>query len=315
MKKVFKRIGKIALISLGGIAALLVTVIVGLNLLKFAIYGEYGIKTDLCDNPGLGDGFVCQGIAAVDGRGLILVSGYMADKSASRIYITDTESNSHFVTLDRDGKKYTGHAGGIATSGETVYIANGSKIFSFPLDSLLTAEPGTSVNIGQGTEINNKASFLYTDDEYLYVGSFTDETTEPVAEHTFDTAEGVHTAICSVYKIDDLSAPVRIYSIRDYVQGICFTPDGKVILSTSHGLTSSVYYVYELDGANDSGKTLDGARVYYLDDLAYEVSGPAMAEGLDYLDGGVITLTESASNKYIFGKLFFAYYIVSLDFE
>ena len=74
-------------------------------------------------------------------------------------------------------------------------------------------------------------------------------------------------------------------------------------------------YVYELDGANDSGKTLDGARVYYLDDLAYEVSGPAMAEGLDYLDGGVITLTESASNKYIFGKLFFAYYIVSLDFE
>jgi len=39
-----------------------------------------------------------------------------------------------------------------------------------------------------------------------------------------------------------------------------------------------------------------------------------MAEGLDYYDGKVITLTESASNKYIFGKLFFAFKIVGLDF-
>ena len=39
-----------------------------------------------------------------------------------------------------------------------------------------------------------------------------------------------------------------------------------------------------------------------------------MAEGLDYLDGEVITLTESASNKYIFGKFFFANKIVSLKF-
>ena len=40
-----------------------------------------------------------------------------------------------------------------------------------------------------------------------------------------------------------------------------------------------------------------------------------MAEGLDFTDGKVITLTESASNKYIFGKFFFANYIVSLDIE
>ena len=314
--RILKKSGKIALITLLSLIGLLLVLVIGLNCFKFLIYGDYySMKTDLCDNPGLSDGFICQGIAAVDGTDKILVSGYMTGKSASRVYVTDRESNSYYVELNRDGKKYTGHAGGIATVGDRVYIANGSKIFDFPLASLLDAEPGESVNIGQGTEVNNKASFLYSDGEYLYVGSFMDESTEKVAEHTFETAEGAHTAICTKYSVSDLGTPLEVYSIRDYVQGICFTPDGRVILSTSHGLASSVYYVYELSEATDSGKTLDGAPVYYLDKLSYEVWGPAMAEGLDYLDGRVITLTESASNKYIFGKLFFAYYIVSLDFS
>ncbi len=37
-----------------------------------------------------------------------------------------------------------------------------------------------------------------------------------------------------------------------------------------------------------------------------------MSEDLDYKDGKVYTLTESASNKYIFGKLFNATKIVGL---
>ena len=65
----------------------------------------------------------------------------------------------------------------------------------------------------------------------------------------------------------------------------------------------------------DSGLTFDGAPVYYLCDPLNVVKGPAMAEGLDYYDGKVITLTESASNKYIFGKFFFADKIVGLDFS
>ena len=38
-----------------------------------------------------------------------------------------------------------------------------------------------------------------------------------------------------------------------------------------------------------------------------------MAEGMDYFRGSLITLTESASDKYIFGKLFFANDLASLD--
>ena len=120
-------------------------------------------------------------------------------------------------------------------------------------------------------------------------------------------------------KMDDKEFGQMLAIVSESMSGkvIMFVVDleGRIILSTSHGLSSSVYYVYRRDSATPSGKTLDGAPVYYLDDPVGQVRGPAMAEGLDYYDGGVITLTESASDKYIFGKLFFAFDIVSLDPE
>ena len=87
-----------------------------------------------------------------------------------------------------------------------------------------------------------------------------------------------------------------------------------MILSTSWGLADSHYLVYEEAAATPIGETFCGAEVYALGNCLRDVKGPAMAEGLDYMDGKVITLTESASNKYIFGKLFFANQIVGLQF-
>ena len=314
--KIVKTAAKICLSAVAVLLALVLAVVGVLNIAKFAIYADYyAAESALCRNPGLSDGFVCQGIAAAEEAERILVSGYMKDKSPSRIYVTTTDSRSYYVTLHCDGEAYTGHAGGIAVSGDRAYIANGSKIYTFALSDVLNAQNGDSVNIGSDVKVNNKASFLYTDDEYLYVGSFMDASTKKTEEHIFETAEGIHTAICSVYPMDDLSVPVQVYSIRDCVQGICFPPEGKIVLSTSYGLSSSVYYVYDFDSAADSGKTLDGAPVYYLEKTETEIKGPAMAEGLDWFQGGIITLTESASDKYIFGKLFFANDIVRLDFS
>ena len=313
MKKALKIIGKTIAIALASVFALVTVVLGGLNFAKFILYSDYySIETALCKNPGIHDGFVCQGIAAVEEEGKILVAGYMNDKSNSRIYVTDLDSNSYYVSLERDGKKYTGHAGGIATTGDNVYLANGSKIYTFPLESILSAKNGDVVDIGSGTEVNNNASFVYTDEQYLYVGEFHDGG-KYVTDHIYETEDGTYHAIISRYLIDDLSAPDKIYSVRNKVQGACFTPDGKVVLSTSYGLSDTVYYVYDEADATPSGETLDGAPVYYLDDLKQEIHGPAMGEDLDYSGGKVITLTESASDKYIFGNFFFAYDIVSLD--
>jgi len=312
MKKILK-IGKLIMFVIIGILALILVTIIGLNIAKHFIYSDYySIKTDMCKNPGLNDGFVCQGIAVSEENNVILVCGYMKDKSNSRIYVTDFDSNSYYVELTRGGEKYTGHAGGLAITGDTVYIANAKKIYSFPLSSVLSASNGDIVDIGSGTKVNTNASFVYTDEEYLYVGEFHDGGKYVIENHEHETAEGTHYAICTKYALSDLETPIAVYTLRNNVQGICFTPNGKVVLSTSYGLTDTIYYVYDLDSAADSGLTFDGAPVYYLDDLEKEIHGPAMGEDLDYFNGRIITLTESASQKYIFGKFFGATKIVGL---
>lgn len=314
MKRILKLTLRIVLSTLAGILILVLFVRGTLNIAKFVIYSEYySIEDNLCKNPGLSDGFVCQGICAVDGTDKILVSGYMNDKTSSRIYVTDPENNSYFVKLSRDGKDFTGHAGGISMNKDTVYLANGSRLYFFPLNSVLDAKEGDTVEIGAGVEVNNSASFCYADENYVYVGEFHDGG-KYVTEHPYETAEGTHYAIVSRYTHDDLEHPDKIYSIRDRVQGICFTPDGRAVFSTSYGIADSHYYVYNESDARDSGEVLDGAPVYYFEDCLRDIKGPAMAEGLDYLDGRIITLTESASDKYIFGKFFFANKIVSLEF-
>ena len=314
LKLIWKIIKKILALALGIAIVAAILAVIGLNLAKYVIYGGYySKKQDLCINPGLSDGFACQGIAVADEYDKILISGYMIDNSASRIYVTDKNDESYYVKLTAGGEKFTGHSGGICTTGDNVYLGDGGKVYTIALDSILSAEEGAEVEIGEGAAVNNSASYLFTDDEHIYVGEFHNGAKYNIEGHEYLTAEGEHSAICSMYNIDDFSAPVAVYSVRDKVQGIAFSDDGKVVMSTSYGLTDSVFYVYNIDEATPTEHTLDGAPVYYFDKLDRELKGPAMSEGLDVYEGRVITLYESASNKYIFGKLFFADKIVSLD--
>ena len=286
----------------------------GLNIAKYFIYSDYfDSRTVICKNPGLSDGFVCQGIAASEENGVFLVSGYMKDKSASRIYVTNEKNESYFVSLYKGQKAFTGHAGGIATTADTVYIASGSKIYTVSISDILSAERGDMIDIGEGVKVNNNASFVFTDDTHLYVGEFNDGE-KYVTEHTFENETGTYSAIITKYSLSDLSTPLKIYSIRDKVQGACFTPDGKIVLSTSYGISDSVYYYYnEAEATVIPGAELDGMPIYALTTPTRVIKGPAMSEDMDYYNGMAISLTESASDKYIFGKLFFANKIYGLD--
>lgn len=312
MKKALKLIGKILLWTLCVILAVIIAVLGVLNIAKYGIYSEYfSLRTDVCENPGLNDGFVHQGICVDDSSGKIMLSGYMADDTASRIYITDTNNNSTFVKVYKDGKEFLGHLGGIAVTNGKVYLASEDAVHIISLNKITTAKKGDIVNIEETVAVNNQASFIYTDDKYLYVGEFHDGG-KYVTEHPYTTQDGLYHAIISRYDFSDLTKPNKVYSIRDKVQGICFA-EGKIVLSTSYGLADSVYYVYNEADCIKSDETLDGAEVYYVNNLQKEFNGPAMAEGLDYYNGKVITMTESASNKYIFGKFFFATKITALD--
>lgn len=309
--KALKRV----LIFLLSVLAVLLIAIGGLNLAKRAIYPEYYENvTDLCVNPGINDGFMCQGICVYEETNQFIVSGYMADGSASRLYITNFYNNSYYVTIKVDGEDFYGHSGGVACFGENVFVVSDRTIFVLSLSDVLMAENGDSVNVIRKVGVNNSASFVYSDEHYLYVGEF--HGAGPYkTNNKYQTPDGENHAIVSRYSHYDLTKPNKVYSIRDKVQGICFTPDGKIVLSTSYGLADSVYYVYNESDCVYLEQTLDGAPVYALTNCIKELKGPAMSEGLDYYEGKVITLTESASNKYIFGKFFGADKIVALEID
>ena len=327
MIKFFKTFFKVIFTTVGIIVLIAALLFGGLSLGKFAIYNEYyNMESNVCVNPGLNDGFVCQGVCVSEENGKVLVCGYMDDKSNSRVYVVDIETNEYYhVKLTRKGGElYSGHAGGIATSGDTVYIANASKLFVFSLTSLLSAKNGDFVDIGAGVPVNNAASYVYCDEDYIYVGEFHHTKDDYDKEHTLDDGKTIVNAIVSRYTHDAIqnhsgnedAIPDRIYAVRDRVQGICFTPDGKIVLSTSYGrFNSSNIYVYDESDVKDSGNTLGGVAVFELGEHTNKILAPAMSEDMDYYNGKVITLTEVAANKYFYGKLFFADDIVALEIK
>ncbi len=310
-EKFFKVFFKTILIILASLMCLIFVVWSGLNLTKYAIYDYYySIKSDMCLNPGLNDGFIPQGIAAVEENEIYLTSGYMNDKSNSRIYITNEQNESRYVQLTKNGKKFTGHVGGIASSYDKVYLSNESKIYVISLEDVLNKD-SDMVDVGEGVSVNNSASFVFTDDTSLYVGEFHDGG-QYITNHPYQTEEGLHYAIVTRYLLNDLETPQEVFSVRDRVQGFAITDNNKIVLSTSYGLASTVYYIYDLNESSLSNETLDGAPVKFLDHFESSFNGPAMGEDLDFSNGKILTLTESACNKYFFGKFFFATHIVAL---
>ena len=325
MLNFFKTIFKVIFGIIGTVVSITLILFIGANLGKFLVYNEYyQIENNVCVNPGLNDGFVCQGVCVSEENGKVLVSGYMDDKSNSRIYVVNIETNEYYhVRLESEGEIYKGHAGGIATSGNSVYLSSGSKLYVIDLSNILSNENGSIVDIGAGVPVNNAASYVYCDEDYIYVGEFHHTEGGYEKNHNYSSAEGMHHAIISRYSHEDIlnydgendPTPSKIYSVRGKVQGVCFTPDGKVVLSTSFSIDHSYFYVYNEKDARDSGETLNGAPVYILENCINEIKAPAMSEDLDYYDGNVITVYESASNKYFYGKFFFANDVNALEIK
>ena len=119
MTKILKITGKVLLITVASVLALVILLLATLNVAKFAIYSDYySIKTDICKNPGLSDGFICQDVCAHEESGKFFVPGYMKDGvSASRIYVTDKENNSYYVSVTLDGKRSEEHTSELQSLG------------------------------------------------------------------------------------------------------------------------------------------------------------------------------------------------------
>ena len=302
--------GKILAVILAVVLVLLAALYVGVTWM----YGDYfGNARSQFRIPGLSTGFVPQGFHYLQEQDAYLMSGYMKDHSAARIYIRDADGKKRFVELmNADGSAYDGHAGGVTTDGTYVYLPGTLGVDVFLLSDVLQKEQATMVG---------KLPMAYDGDcctfynGYLFVGDFYyPETYETPEDHRVTTPAGdENKAVIAVYKADPEAefgidpTPVAAISIRDRVQGFCFTEDGQIVLSTSYGFNNSQLWFYELEAERQGSVKVDEKEVplYYLDsaNLTYRVDMPPMSEELVFKDGKVYVLFESACTKYLFGNL------------
>lgn len=316
MKKIAKIIGKCFGFVFGGIIALFVLAWMTLAVGKYFIYADYyRIWSREARNPGLNKGYVPQGCTFNDDENYFVTVGYMKDESASRIYKIDKKNRKiQYYSLVSEGENFYGHTGGIQYARGNFYIANESDgIYEFSA-KLLGSQ--NVVEIGSAIKIDNHSSFVFSDDEFLFVGEFNDDK-KYACNNEFSFNGKTHKAMVAKYDFGDFENPVALYSIPNQIQGFAITDEGTIVLSRSYGMVSSNFYIFNSWAIEDTGAEINGAKVYFLDkdNASKNLKAPAMSEDLDYRNGKVLYLSESACNKYVLGKFFADFFIYGLKIE
>ena len=332
--KIFKVILKVLCIVLASVIALFLLAWGSLHVAKFIIYSDYYAQGEQVSKiPALNKGFVPQGLDYDPETDTYIHSGYNGEKA--ELYLVTGKETKAIVLLTQEGEQAKGHAGGVTRAGDYLYISDNHaegdgkvgylRIYRF--SDIWNAKDGDSVKaIGQFT-VDTSASFCFSDDDYIYVGEFyRPEAYETKKEHYFTTPAGdENKAILSAFPLDengliaDGAKPAFCVSITSQVQGFAVTEDGKVMLSRSWGLTPSYMEFHE--AWKDSGKTINTMDVdvplYYLDSTTRteNMKMPCFSEGLALVDGKVVVSFESACNKYIVGKFFFANKVMAFEIQ
>ena len=285
--------------------------------------------------PGVNDGLVQQGMTYIPDKELFIIAGYMADDTASRVYVVNKSGKvlSHTQLKNPDGTDYLGHTGGVEYYGNNLYITDGTKekgydggLDVFPLDEVLAGK-SEAKKIGRVKTYNNPA-YCHIYDGFIFVGEFYRETDYETSDsHRLETPAGdLNTALITVFKLDDsqfgvASKPCAAITTTGAIQGMYIIDGKQIVLSSSWGLSKSKLYFYDmLYIESDQGDVLiDGNAVslYHLDSkcLKKTLEAPPMAEEIVYLDGKIYVLNESACKKYIFGKFLSANNLYSYEYK
>lgn len=243
---------------------------------------------------------ICQGIAYLpdevmdatqQGKGddhrYVLLSYYPKEsEQPSQIVVIDRKTAQpirRFSLYKKNGKPYTGHAGGIAVAGKYVWISSGRTLYGYSTQEILDfiADEKTTAKAEEGIpdsldvlpakdltsveyyDVDSKASFVSFDGTYIWVGDFAKgigKDYSPVKHHKImgrncwiagykvDT-DGFPTSTVEYKYVDDGSEetahkPDVVIAMRDFVQGMAFCGD-YVTLSVSMGPINSRLAVYK----------------------------------------------------------------------
>ena len=318
-----KKIISIPLKILGWLVSILLAIVLLVFVGEKFVYGSFffgGAKIEMAI-PGLWSSYVPQGFDRIDDDTYLMSAYDKGEELPSVIFVMDDDKSTKCELYAADGTPYMSHAGGVTHFNNYVYIANDTgdyENFTTTCDMFLLSD----VTDGDGKatmidsiEIPNRLAYCSVYEGKLYTGAFYREGSKYVTpeSHQLQTPAGdQNTALMMVYTLGEDGKPVsstpdRIYSTLSNVQGMCLTDSGKIVLSTSWGLSTSQLYVHDETKAAKGTFDFNGTDVelIYLDSasLTQTVACPPMAEELVNQNGRVYILTESASMKYIFGKI------------
>jgi len=315
------------------ILVLVLLVIVGANIyFKAPVLSYYKASKGAFEIPDIHKNFVPQGLAYDEAGKRYYVCGYMSDGTASPIYVIDVKSGeliTKIKMMNQDGSDFTGHAGGLALLNGKLYVAgsvdanllvyDADDVANAPMDSYLIYN--NVVELASAND-NMRVSHVTSVDGMLAVGEFYRlPTYDTHPSHAVETADGVQHALLVLVELDekDNPTPKAAYSITDNIQGAYFD-GGKLYLTASWGTGKSTLYTYN-DGAITSDGTMNVLErevpLYKLDSTVLSSTRimPPMAEEIAVVDGQMITMCESACNKYIFGKLTGAHKVYATDLD
>ena len=295
------------------IAALAVFTVILTALWVFLAVWSFGAKYPAFDKnvraeaqiEGLGEGFVPQGLCELPAGGYA-VSGYMKDKSASRVYFLGGEA-AKYVTVEEDGAALKTHFGGVSATESYLYLTSGKKIVRVSLAAALSSENGGAVSVSDAFEVDFGIAFCQIYDGLLFVGEFyRPGNYETDASHHVTVDGETNPALVYCYPLDETkaggvgdSAPIAALSVRGLVQGIALTEE-HIYLSCSWGLADSEICVYQnpLGGTEDA--MLGDVPMYFLGEkkLISSEKLPSMTEGIYAKEGRLYILFESACQKY-----------------
>lgn len=311
---------RIVLIILACIVALVLIVIAGINIYVRVAFGSfYDHSEKAFDQPGINEGFIPQDLDHVEAADLWLFSGYVSGDGPSPLYRRDNLGRvSTIYLLNPDGSTYTGHGSAVTSDDGFVFVACEGGYLAFNLNDIVEAPDQGSVQSLQKVDLDFSPAFMNIENGTLYTGVFyyPNDYETPDSYH-LTTPDGTENpAIMYAYPTDPIglfgyaSTPSRVYSIPGMIQGVA-EQDGQIVLSQSYGLAASHLMGYDLDAID--AQTPDTfiadeqvVPLYYLEPSVQtqDLVGPPMSEGIENHDGKLFVSFESASNKYIFGKLY-----------
>lgn len=275
--------------------------------------------------PGLLEGIIPQGLCYNFNMDCLVVSGYYEDgELPSMLMLLDAKTGALIKSValkNVDGSMYYGHAGGVASSGDYIFVTSDYAAHTVAVADLENAKDGSTVKFTGDFKLNTKGSFANVYSEILWVGDFLESSDSARNDVSFvttlDSGETFY-AYCEGYSLKDgLPAISKINSTHDgyipdimlaipeQVQGMTRTLTGGFIFSTSYGRkNNSVIKVFNdvTEGDRVGTVTVDGASVnlYAFDELEMKTSyvAPPMSQGIESVNGSIYLLFESGAAKY-----------------